>query len=105
MIKSQHMPGSWFQAMSYMKSGWVISLKQVIALKLAKIMSAPLWYRRVAEITVSSGNLMMVRYNIIAGKPCKRGDNMRGGPCQLEKYQWKMWTWPTNVSNEKWLKI
>lgn len=74
MIKSQHMPGSWFQAMSYMKSGWVISPKQVIALKLAKIMSASLWYRCVAEITVSAGTLMMVRYNIIAGKPGKRGD-------------------------------
>ena len=68
------MPGSWFQAMSYMKSGWVISPKQVIALKLAKIMSASLWYRCVAEITVSAGTLMMVRYNIIAGKPGKRGD-------------------------------
>ena len=67
MIKSQHMPGSWFQAMSYLKSRWVISLKQVISLKLAKIMSASLWYRGVAEISVSAGTLMTVRYNIIAG--------------------------------------
>ena len=61
MIKSQHMPGSWFQAMSYLKSRWVISLK------LAKIMSASLWYRRVAEISVRASTLMTVRYNIIAG--------------------------------------
>ena len=61
------MPSSWFEAMSYMKSRWVISLRQVISLKLAKIMSACLWYRRAAEITASAGTLMMLRYNILAG--------------------------------------